>query len=289
MFIHLENVSYTYNLNMPFETEAIRSINIQIKKGEFVGIIGHTGCGKTTLLQLISGLLEPTEGRVLIDGVDIHKEKAKLRDVRKKIGLTFQYPENQLFEESIFKEIAFGPKNLGMIDDLIEEKVKKALEMVEMNYQIYKDRSPFSLSGGEMRKIAIASVLAIDPEVIILDEPTASLDPQNRTSLLKLITNLHRRHKKTVILVSHNMEVIAQLAQRIIVMEQGKVVIDATPRDIFQNYVAQIEKIGLALPQITCIMHRLKQMGKPVNTGILTIEEAQKEILKLTKMSRGVK
>ncbi len=283
MLIHLKDVSYTYNINMPFETKAIKSTNIQIDKDDFVGIIGHTGCGKTTLLQLFNGLLEPSEGKVLIDGVDIHNKKTKLKDIRKRIGLTFQYPENQLFEETVFKEIAFGPKNLGVKDELLEEKVISALEMVEMDYFTYKDRSPFTLSGGEMRRVAIASILAIDPEVIILDEPTASLDPQSRYGLLNLIRELHYKHHKTIILVSHNMEVIAELVKRILVMEKGKIVLDDTPRNIFQNHAEQIENIGLALPPVTYIMHRLKQIGKPVNTGVLTVEEASNEIITLAR------
>ena len=286
MFIHLKNVSFTYNLHMPFETEALKSVNITINKGEFVGIIGHTGCGKTTLLQIFNGLLEPTEGQVLIDGIDIHKERKKLKEIRKSIGLTFQYPENQLFEETIFKEIAFGPKNMGIKDDQLEKKVRKAMGMVGLNYSIYKERSPFSLSGGEMRRVAIASTLAIDPEIIILDEPTASLDPQSRYGLLKLTRELHQRYQKTIILVSHNMEVVAELAQRILVMEKGKIIIDDTPRIIFQDFADQIESIGLALPQITSIMHKLKKMGKPVNSGVLTIEEAEEEILKLTNKKK---
>jgi energy-coupling factor transport system ATP-binding protein len=283
MFIDLKDVSFTYNLNMPFETEVLKSINLSINKGEFIGIIGHTGCGKTTLLQIFNGLLEPTEGKILIDGIDINKEKDKLKEIRKKIGLTFQYPENQLFEETIFKEISFGPKNLGIKDDELEERVKKAMEMVEMDYSIYKERSPFSLSGGEMRRVAIASILSIDPEIIILDEPTASLDPLNRKSLLKLISELHLHYNKTIVLVSHNMEVIAELTQRIIVMDKGKIVLDDHPKQIFQNYVAELESIGLSLPQITYIMHKLKRMGKPVDSGALTLEEAKNEILKVTK------
>ena len=281
MFIHLKDVSYTYNLHMPFETEALKSINIEIGGGEFIGIIGHTGCGKTTLLQIFNGLLEPSEGQILIDGVDIHKDKSKLKEIRKRIGLSFQYPENQLFEESIFKEIAFGPKNMGIYDNQLSKQVRKALEMVDMDYEFYKDRSPFSLSGGEMRRVAIASILAIDPEVIILDEPTASLDPQSRFNLLKLIKKLHQKYHKTVILVSHNMEVIAELTHRILVMEKGRIVMDDTPRKIFQKFIEPLESIGLALPPITYTMHCLELMGKPVRSGILTVEEAKDEILRL--------
>lgn len=272
---------------MPFETKALDSINLSIDRGEFIGIIGHTGCGKTTLLQLLNGLLEPTIGHVFIDGVDIHQNKKGLKEIRKKIGLTFQYPENQLFEESIYKEIAFGPRNLGITDDLLDERVKKAMKMVELDYNQYKDRSPFELSGGEMRRVAIASVLAIDPEIIILDEPTASLDPQSHASFLTLIKNLYQKYHKTMILVSHNMDVIAELAQRVLVMEKGKIIMDSTPRNIFQESVEQLEKIGLELPQVTYVMHRLKQMGKEVNSGVLTIEEAKEEIFSILKVKKS--
>ncbi|MDD2352167.1 MAG: energy-coupling factor transporter ATPase [Candidatus Caldatribacteriota bacterium] len=287
MLINLKNVSYTYNLNMPFETDALKSINLKIKRGEFVGIIGHTGCGKTTLLQMFNGLLEPTEGKVFIDGVDIHQNKAKLKEIRKIVGLTFQYPENQLFEETVFKEIAFGPKNTGIKDiNQLERRVRKAMKMVEMDYSMYKDKSPFSLSGGEMRRVAIASILAIEPDVIILDEPTASLDPQNRKKLLKLIKDLHISFQKTIILVSHNMEVVAELSQRIIVMENGRIVMDDTPKAIFRDNVERLETIGLSLPQITYIMHKLKTMGRPVDSGVLTLEEAESEIINLINKRR---
>jgi energy-coupling factor transport system ATP-binding protein len=285
MFIDLKNVSFTYNLKMPFETEVLKSINLSIKKGEFIGIIGHTGCGKTTLLQLLNGLLEPTEGKILIDGVDIHKEKKKLKEIRKKIGLSFQYPENQLFEETIFREIAFGPKNMGIKDEKLIENVRRAMEMVDLDYSIYKERSPFNISGGEMRRVAIASILAIDPEIIILDEPTASLDPQTRNKLLNLIKDIYNRHRKTIILVSHNMEIIAELAHRIIVMDKGKIVFDNSPKNIFRNNVAKLEEIGLAIPQITSIMHKLKRIGKPVKSDVLNLDEAKNEILKAIKKS----
>jgi energy-coupling factor transport system ATP-binding protein len=283
MFIDLKNVSFTYNLKMPFETEVLKSINLSISKGEFIGIIGHTGCGKTTLLQLLNGLLEPTEGKIIIDGIDIHKEKNKLKEIRKRIGLSFQYPENQLFEETIFREIAFGPKNLGIKDEMLIENVRRAMEMVDLDYSIYKERSPFNLSGGEMRRVAIASILAIDPEIIILDEPTASLDPQSRNKLLNLIKDIYNRYSKTIILVSHNMEVIAELSQRIIVMDKGKIVLDDTPKNIFRNNVEKLGEIGLAIPQITSIMHKLKRIGKPVKSDVLNLDEAKNEILKAIK------
>lgn len=281
MFISLKKVSFTYNLNMPFETEALKDIELKIDRGEFIGIIGHTGCGKTTLLQLLNGLLEPTQGEILIDGINIHKEKSRLMEIRKNIGLTFQYPENQLFEETIFKEISFGPKNLGAPDNCLVDVVKKAMKMVEMDYDYYKNKSPFSLSGGEMRKIAIASVLALNPEAIILDEPTASLDPKSKNNLLKLIKDIHDRYHKTVILVSHNMEVVAELSKRILVMEKGKIILDSTPKKIFRENAELLDSIGLALPQITYIMHNLKKMGRNADPGVLTLEEAKSEIFRL--------
>lgn len=286
MFIHLKDVSYTYNLNMPFETVALKGINLKVNRGEFIGIIGHTGCGKTTLLQLLNGLIEPTKGQIFIENVDIHKNKKKLKEIRKKIGLSFQYPENQFFEENIFKEIAFGPKNMGVAEEQLVQSVKKSLQMVDMDYRSFKDRSPFSLSGGEMRRVAIASILAIDPEVIILDEPTASLDPQSCSKLLSVIVDLYQKHHKTIIMVSHNMEIMAKLARRIIVMEKGEIIMDDTPRNIFQKSIDRLEDIGLSLPQVTYTMYKLKKIGKPVSSGILTVEEAKEEILKLVNENK---
>lgn len=286
MFIHLKDVSYTYNLNMPFETVALKGINLKVNRGEFIGIIGHTGCGKTTLLQLLNGLIEPTKGQIFIENVDIHKNKKKLKEIRKKIGLSFQYPENQFFEENIFKEIAFGPKNMGVAEEQLVQSVKKSLQMVDMDYQSFKDRSPFSLSGGEMRRVAIASILAIDPEVIILDEPTASLDPQSCSKLLSVIVELYQKYHKTIIMVSHNMEIMAKLARRIIVMEKGEIIMDDTPRNIFQKSIDRLEDIGLSLPQVTYTMYKLKKIGKPVSSGILTVEEAKEEILKLVNENK---
>lgn len=286
MFIHLKDVSYTYNLNMPFETVALKGINLKVNRGEFIGIIGHTGCGKTTLLQLLNGLIEPTKGQIFIENVDIHKNKKKLKEIRKKIGLSFQYPENQFFEENIFKEIAFGPKNMGVAEEQLVQSVKKSLQMVDMDYQSFKDRSPFSLSGGEMRRVAIASILAIDPEVIILDEPTASLDPQSCSKLLSVIVDLYQKYHKTIIMVSHNMEIMAKLARRIIVMEKGEIIMDDTPRNIFQKSIDKLEDIGLSLPQVTYTMYKLKKIGKPVSSGILTVEEAKEEILKLVNENK---
>ncbi len=271
---------------MPFETEALKGINLEVDKGEFLGIIGHTGCGKTTLLQLLNGLLEPTKGQIFIDGIDIHQNKKKLREVRKKIGLSFQYPEAQFFEETIFKEIAFGPNNIGVTGKELDERVQKSLKMVDMDYHYYKNRSPFTLSGGEMRRLAIASILAIEPEVVVLDEPTASLDPQSCSKILAVIVNLHQKYGKTIIMVSHNMEIMAALAKRIIVMEKGKVIMDDTPRNIFKYSIEKLENIGLSLPPVTYTMYKLKKIGKPISSGVLTVEEAKDEILKLVRRIR---
>ena len=266
---------------MPFETKVLKALNFKIEKGEFIGIIGHTGCGKTTLIQLMNGLLEPTVGKVFIDGVDIMSNRSNLKRIRKKIGLSFQYPEHQLFEENVFREVAFGPKNMGIEKDTLEKTVKQALKMVSINYQDYKARSPFNLSGGEMRRIAIASVLSFDPDVLILDEPTASLDPLSRKNMLNLVGELHNKYGKTIIMVSHNMEAIAELTERVLVMEKGKIVLDGNTRDIFCHHYQKLENIGLTIPQVTKIMKRMKEKGKNVNSDVLTVKEAMQEIIKL--------
>jgi len=280
MFIHLENICFTYSLGMPFETEVLKNINLEIDKGEFIGLIGHTGCGKTTLIQHFNGLLTPTSGKIYVEGVDLNKKGVSLKLVRQKIGLVFQYPENQLFEETIYQEVAFGPGKLGLAEGKIEKRVREALKMVDLDYNLYAERSPFSLSGGEMRRVALASILSIRPKMLILDEPTANLDPQGRDNILSEIKKIHYNFGMGVVLVSHNMEKIAETVNRLLVMHRGEIIMDGTPRDIFEKHANDLMKVGLGLPQVTECMHKLKTLGKDVYTGVLTVDDAEKEVLK---------
>lgn len=277
MSIIIENLTHIYNPSSPFETVALDNINVEIKAGEFIGLIGHTGSGKSTLTQHLNGLLKPTSGKIIINGFDITKKDVKLREIRQKVGLVFQYPEHQLFEETIYKDIAFGPINLGLSEEEVDYRVKDSMELVGLNFDAVKDRSPFELSGGQRRRVAIAGVLAMRPEVLILDEPTAGLDPKGRDEILDQIKMLHGKYKMTIILVSHSMEDIARLVDRIIVMHRGAVALTGEPRDVFKD-VELLENIGLAVPQITYLMKKLKELGKPVRDDVLTIEEAKHEI-----------
>jgi len=283
MFICLENINFTYNLHMPFEVKALKNINLEINEGEFIGLIGHTGCGKTTLIQHFNGLLQPTSGKVYIEGLDINKKGVNLKIIRQKVGLVFQYPENQLFEETIFQEIAFGPKKLGLPEEKIEKRVRESLEMVDLDYNFYAERSPFSLSGGEMRRVALASILSIRPKMLVLDEPTANLDPQGRNKILSEIKAIHDNFGITVLLVSHNMEKIAEIVERLLVMHKGEIIFNGTPREIFEKHADDLLKVGLGLPQVTKCMHELKAKGKKVFTGVLTVDDAEKEILSRVK------
>jgi energy-coupling factor transport system ATP-binding protein len=283
MFIRLENVYFTYSLGMPFETEVLKNINLEINEGEFIGLIGHTGCGKTTLIQHFNGLLKPTSGKVFVKGIDINKKGVNLKLIRQKIGLVFQYPENQLFEETIYQEVAFGPKKLGLPEEKIEKRVREALKIVDLDYNLYTERSPFSLSGGEMRRVALASILSIRPKMLVLDEPTANLDPQGRDNILSEIKKVHRDFGMTVVLISHNMEKIAEIVKRLLVMNRGEIIMDGSPQDIFEKHANDLIKIGLGLPQVTECMYELKKRGKEVYTGVLTVDDAEKEILNRVK------
>jgi energy-coupling factor transport system ATP-binding protein len=283
MFIHLENVYFTYSLGMPFETEVLKNINLEINEGEFIGLIGHTGCGKTTLIQHFNGLLKPTSGKVFVEGIDINKKGVKLKLIRQKIGLVFQYPENQLFEETIYQEVAFGPRKLGLPEEKIEKRVREALKIVDLDYNLYTERSPFSLSGGEMRRVALASILSIKPKMLVLDEPTANLDPQGRDNILSEIKKVHRDFGMTVVLISHNMEKIAEIVKRLLVMNRGEIIMDGSPQEIFEKHANDLIKIGLGLPQVTECMYELKKRGKEVYTGVLTVDDAEKEILNRVK------
>lgn len=279
MLIKIESLTHIYKPNTPYATKALDNINLEIPAGQFVGLIGHTGSGKSTLVQHLNGLLLPTSGRVIIGEDEITPTSTKLKHIRRKVGIVFQYPEHQLFEETVFDDIAFGPRNLGLGEEEIAQRVKEAMAAVNLDYETLKDRSPFALSGGQMRRVAIAGVLAMKPEVLVLDEPTAGLDPKGRDEILSEIAALHRDLKLTIILVSHSMEDIARYAQRVIVMQRGQVKMDGTPREIFTR-ARELEQLGLGVPMVTTLMHRLREKGLNVPTDVLTVEEAKEEILK---------
>lgn len=279
--IKLENVSYVYMQGGPFEKTALNNINLEIGDGEFIGLIGHTGSGKSTLIQLLNGLIKPTEGRVRVAGFDLTDKKTKMRDVRFKVGLVMQYPEHQLFEETVFKDIAFGPQNMGLPQEEIKNRVEFAANLVGLSKEIL-DKSPFDLSGGQKRRVAIAGVLAMEPKVLILDEPTAGLDPGGRDEILFKIKDMHERMNLTVILVSHSMEDVAKLADRILVMNSGSIEMFDTPSKIFEK-AERLSQIGLNVPQITQVCDRLRAAGMPLAGGIYTIEDAAWQISKLLK------
>jgi energy-coupling factor transport system ATP-binding protein len=264
----------------PFEKKAIDDVNLKIEEGEFIALIGHTGSGKSTLIQHINGLLKPSFGKILIDGVDITDKNTNLNFIRKKVGLVFQYPEYQLFEETIEKDISFGPRNLGLSDDEINKRVKRAMNMVGLEYDKYKDKSPFEVSGGQKRRVAIAGVVAMEPKILILDEPTAGLDPEGRDEILGKIKDLHKEYNMTIILVSHSMEDVAKLADRILVMHKGKCILDGPPRKVFSQ-VDTLESVGLAVPQVTYLARKLKDKGFDISTNVFTVEQAKSEILRI--------
>jgi energy-coupling factor transport system ATP-binding protein len=286
MPIKIENLTYVYNPKSPFESKALDDVSFEIQDGEFIGLIGHTGSGKSTLTQQLNGLLKPTSGSITINGVDIAAKAVKLSEIRKKVGLVFQYPEHQLFEETIYKDIAFGPQNQGLSEAEVDERVREAMELVKLSYADLKDRSPFELSGGQRRRAAIAGVLAMRPEILILDEPTAGLDPKGRDEILDQIKMLHQQTRNTVILVSHSMEDIAKLVDRIIVMHRGKVELIGSAREVFKE-PEKLESIGLGIPQITNLMKKLKTHNIHLREDILTIEEARDEILKWIRSNRN--
>lgn len=280
MSIKIENLTHVYMPKSPFEKKALDNVNLVIEDGEFLALIGHTGSGKSTLIQHLNGLLEPTSGRILVDDIDITNKEAKLTEIRKKIGLVFQYPEYQLFEETIEKDIAFGPNNLELSSEEVSRRVKKSMEMVGLDYETYKNVSPFDLSGGQKRRVAIAGVIAMEPKVLILDEPTAGLDPQGRDDILEQIKLLHEKYKMTIVLVSHSMEDVGKLAQRIVVMNKGKVELLGKPSEVFKE-VETLEKIGLAVPQVTYLMRVLRERGFDVSDEIFTVEKGTEVILKV--------
>jgi len=279
MSIRTENIKYIYSEGTPFRTVALEDINITINKGEFVGIIGHTGSGKSTLIQLFNGLELPAEGKIEVDGTTVGEDKKKLKLIRQTVGLVFQYPEYQLFEETVAKDVAFGPMNLNLPQEEIDFRVKEALELVGFNYKKIKDASPFDLSGGQKRRVAIAGILAMKPDYLILDEPTAGLDPSGRNEIFGQIKKLHDKSNVTVVLVSHSMEDIAKFVDRVIVLSKGKVHMQGTPKEIYSQ-AEELEKIGLGIPQIASIVKELRNRGFNIKPDILTVEEAKDEILK---------
>lgn len=286
MTIKIKNLNHIYNANTPFESKALDNINLEIEDGDFVGLIGHTGSGKSTLIQHLNGLLKPDSGSIEVCGIDITDKRVSLKDIRQKVGLVFQYPEHQLFEETIYKDIAFGPNNLGLDENEIEIRVKEAMELVGLDFLDMKDRSPFDLSGGQKRRVAIAGVLAMKPEILILDEPTAGLDPKGREEILGQIQQLYVKNNMTIVLVSHSMEDIAKLVKKIIVMHKGQLKLYDTPIEIFKR-VEELESFGLGIPQITRFMHELKKRGKDVNTDIFTVDGAKEEILKYLRRNEN--
>lgn len=279
--IRTDHLTMTYGVNTPFEKVAVNDLNIEIMEGEFLGIIGHTGSGKSTLVQMLNGLITPTTGKVLLRDKDINENKKKLREVRFQVGMVFQYPEYQLFEETVYRDIAFGPTNMGLTGDELDKRVRESARFTGLKDKLL-DKSPFDLSGGEKRRAAIAGVIAMDPDVLILDEPTAGLDPQGRDKLLNQILSYHKERKNTVILVSHSMEDIARVADRILVMNKGNAEILAPKREVFAQG-ERLEKMGLRVPQITKITQLLQKKGIDLPDGILTVEEAFESIMTLLK------
>lgn len=279
--IETKNLTYTYGAGTPFSKTAIEDVNIAIKQGEFIGLIGHTGSGKSTLIQQLNGLLRPTSGIVLLNGKDIWEKKKEIRKVRFQVGMVFQYPEYQLFEDTVIKDIGFGPRNMGLSQDEVNQRVMQAVDFVGLDH-VLLEKSPFDLSGGEKRRAAIAGVIAMDPDVLILDEPTAGLDPQGRDHLLSQIKAYHKQRQNTVILVSHSMEDIARVADRVLVMNESKVFLFDETAKVF-SHAKELEQIGLRVPQVTKIMMKLHENGYPVDPAVFTLEQAVKEILPLVQ------
>ncbi len=281
MAIKLEGINYIYGQGTEMVVHALKDINIEIQDGEFVGLIGHTGSGKSTLVQHLNGLIKPTEGHIYFDGQDIYAEGYNMKQHRSNVGLVFQYPEHQLFEVDVISDVCFGPKNLGLNKEEALEQAKQALTLVGMDVSFYK-RSPFDFSGGQNRRVAIAGVLAMKPKMLILDEPTAGLDPQGRKEILELISGLRERAGITIVLVSHSMEDVAEYVDRIIVMNKGSVAYDDLPKTVFAHY-EELEEMGLAAPQVSYIVHKLREKGLEVETDAITINEAARDILTALK------
>jgi len=281
MSIILNHIYYSYGEDTKLRVDALKDVSLQINKGDFIGLIGHTGSGKSTLVQHLNGLLKATKGDYLFDGQDVYDKDFSMKELRSKVGLVFQYPEHQLFESTVFEDVCFGPKNLGLSKKDAELRAYQALKQVGLEDECFY-QSPFDLSGGQKRRVAIAGVLAMKPEILVLDEPTAGLDPKGRDEILDQIKQLHDEENITVILVSHSMEDVANYVNRIVVMDHGRVLFDDVPKQVFAQY-KKLEEVGLAAPQVTYIMNKLAQDGMPVDTNATTINEAAQEILKLFK------
>ena len=278
MSIALEHINYVYSPGTAYEKQALKDVSLEIPQGQFVGIIGHTGSGKSTLIQHLNGLTRATSGRILYEGKNIYEEGFDMRWLRSQVGLVFQYPEHQLFEVDVLSDVCFGPKNQGLSQEECEERAKEALDLVGFPEKYYR-QSPFELSGGQKRRVAIAGVLAMRPKVLVLDEPTAGLDPKGRDEILDQVERLHKETGMTVILVSHSMEDVARYVERIIVMNRGEKMLDGTPREVFRH-CKELEKVGLAAPQVTYVMHDLKEKGFDLSPDATTIEEAADEIMR---------
>ena len=274
MSIVIEHLNYVYMQGGPYETRALDDVSLTIHDGEFIGLIGHTGSGKSTLVQHLNGLILPTSGKITVDGMDLAEKGTDRRAIRRRVGLVFQYPENQLFEETVAKDIAFGPKNLGLDEAEIDRRVRTAMRRVALDYDKLAQRSVFELSGGQMRRVAIAGVLAMEPQTLVLDEPCAGLDPRGREEILGLISDLHRESGATIVMVSHSMDDVAALAERVIVMNHGKVAMDGTPREIFSRG-EELRAIGLEVPQAVELAQKLREKGFDVPEGIYKIEEVR--------------
>lgn len=281
MYIQVKNLNYTYSKDLPNQTKALDDVSFGIEKNSILGVAGHTGSGKSTLLQMLNGLLRPDDGEIFIGEDCITEKDFPLVNIRKKVGLVFQYPEYQLFEETVRKDVIYGPKNLGIEDEKeLEEIARDSISKVGLDYEMIKDRSPFELSGGQKRRVAIAGVIAMKPEVLILDEPTAGLDPESRHELINMIQNIQKNENIILIFVSHNMNDIAKLADKMIVLDRGKIAMEGTPREVFAKK-DELNSIGLGVPKVTEIMHRISEEIEGVKTDVLTLDEALEEIVRV--------
>ena len=283
--IEAKALTHTYSAGTPFEHKAIDSVDLEVMPGEFLGIIGHTGSGKSTLIQHLNGLLRPTDGQILLDGTDIWAKPKEIRKVRFQVGLVFQYPEYQLFEETVYKDISFGPKNMGLEGEEIDRRVRQAAAFAGIDEEML-EKSPFELSGGQKRRVAIAGVIAMEPKVLILDEPTAGLDPVGVESILGNIRDYHQVHNATIILVSHSMEEVARTVDRLVVVNAGRIPFHGTPREVFQHG-GELESMGLGVPQMTRVFHRLRNMGVDIDPSVYTIDQAKEAILRKLRSGKG--